>query len=91
MPRWLPGRLSNRLETRRVVRREVEYGYSDATERHYNQLGHRGLFGRFVVLDEEEIPGDIIVTGWDGGNVWRSKFRNWIPRARGGDAEAFTS
>lgn len=77
--------------TVRSVRREVKVrGYTDPDIQDVQQLGYRGMFGRFVVLEEEVVPSEVKIEigafgTYDG--PWRSKFINWIPKSRGGNAD----
>lgn len=68
-------------------------GYTEAERKHFNQLGYYRIGGSFQVLEEEEIPSDVLIELGAFGSyqgTWRSKFINWIPKERGGRAEEFT-
>ena len=83
----------HKLEVRRTSRMcPPERGYVDPERKDFNQLGYVNKLGFFVVLEEEEIPNNVLIEiGALGSNTsdWRSKFINWIPKEHGGRAEEF--
>lgn len=80
-----------KLTVRRVRRRVHVQGYRDPDIQIVQQLGYT-RFWQFVVVDEEIVPDHVVTsmgTFGDIGGKWTSKFKNWIPRARGGCMEDF--
>jgi hypothetical protein len=72
--------------------RPAGYGYVGTMEVKVQYLGYVNGLGRFIPIEEEIIPNDVwIQEGAMGAYLgsWRSKFINWIPKARGGHAEDF--
>lgn len=81
-----------RLRVKRIERKRHEDGYAEPTVETVQQLGYDDTVRGFIVLDEEIVPEDILISlGAIGsmGRPWESKFKNWIPTKQGGRAEHF--
>lgn len=78
-----------KLQVRHIRRAIHERGYIEPSIEDFQQLGYRTWWGGFEVVDEEMIPGDVAISlgaFGDCGRAWRSKFADYIPQARGGNA-----
>jgi len=77
-----------KLAVRTIRRKVMIRGYIDPEIQRVQQLGFK-ILGIFVVLDEEVVPSHVDISlgaFGDTGSDWQSKFANWIPKARGGNA-----